>query len=247
MNTKKIVSLTMAGMMLAATQVSAFAATNTATKITSTYKAIDIDVLVPKTGSAYINPYGLPYELDDTVKSTITGQSITTMPLAIVNQTGVKLDVGATVTGTLKSGSDMKLLTAAPTTTDTSKSAYMYLEAALTTLDKEAIQAATDTEPASVKKDSLYPVVAAWTEDSEVEASAPLVVGTTAKTADAPLVTLAAATKNSDGALEVSSGGIAMFRLNGEVVKKPKTDWTTKDGVDVAIAFTFTPNTEEDG
>lgn len=39
----------------------------------------------------------------------------------------------------------------------------------------------------------------------------------------------------------VAPGGYAPFRLTGDAVTNPTEEWNEKDGIDVTIAFTFTP------
>ena len=40
---------------------------------------------------------------------------------------------------------------------------------------------------------------------------------------------------------EVAEGGYAPFRLTGDAVKNPTDAWNTRDGINVMVAFTFTP------
>ena len=40
---------------------------------------------------------------------------------------------------------------------------------------------------------------------------------------------------------KVAPGGYAPFRLTGDAVASPTDEWTTDDGIDVRIAFTFKP------
>lgn len=124
MKAKKLISTILASAMALSMAVPAFAST---TKISALYQAITIDVTVPTTGTAVVNPYGLPLDVtakvnvlgDDgtatgdtrNLTGSISGQGITTTtPLALVNKTTVDLDVNATVTGTVKG--NLKLINA---------------------------------------------------------------------------------------------------------------------------------------
>ena len=40
---------------------------------------------------------------------------------------------------------------------------------------------------------------------------------------------------------EVAAGGYAPFRLTGDAVKSPTDPWNSMDGINVTVAFTFTP------
>ena len=40
---------------------------------------------------------------------------------------------------------------------------------------------------------------------------------------------------------EVAKGGYAQFRLAGDAVRTPTSEWNESDGIDVMIAFTFKP------
>lgn len=246
MKLKRLAALGLCSCLSFAMTVPAFAATTpNSTKITATFQEIPISVTVPPTATAIINPYGLPYDVksDDGegVAASISGQEITTVPAAIVNKCGTKLDVGATVIGTVNTNSTMKLLSAAPDEDSEVKSAYMYLEMKATDLTQSAID-----DKGAVLMDSLAPVAKDWAVDTSNTNI--VVVGTKAMSneEDTPLATLAAATKNKSGEYEVAAGGIALFRLSGKTVKKPKVAWDKNDKVTVDVAFTFSPNTTPD-
>jgi len=235
MKLKKLIALGLCSSVAMAMTVPAFAATTSnQTKITATYAEPVIKVKVPTTGTAIINPYKLPYSLgkDGDTDITISGQQIATKPLALVNTGDTALDVNATVTGVI--GGDMKLVTAAPSDTETAKNAYMYLE--FKTEDSLVSKVESGTVPAA----ELAKAAKDWSGDP-VEDN--MVVVCTKSTTKDKIITLAAA--NADGT--VQDGGIAMYRLSGSVVKAPKIAWTTKDKVDVTVAFTFEPSEEASG
>ena len=246
MNTmkKRILSSVLAVAAAASMAVPAFAAGNE-TEITGTYEEVEIKVLVPATATAKINPYALDIELEDTSKTKISGQQIVTDPAAIVNQSSMNLGVSASVLGTIKTGSDLKFATAstkgsgtegsddyvAPATT---KSAFVYLQ--MKTADGLA-NSDIDTTKNEVKVDSLAPKVAAWNDAFDAEKD--IVVGTKSASKE-NMVTLKPATGGTSKN-EVVDGGIAMFRLSGDCVTAPKTDWVETDGFTVNVAFTFAP------
>ena len=148
----RVLSGAMAGVLAMSLAVPAFAADNTTT-VTGTYKAVTIDVTVPETGVAFINPYALEIEVPESEGSTtnvrISGQQIVSAPMAIQNKTAMDLSVSATVTGEVDlTKTDMKLATSTTKGTGaegdadyvapaTGKSAFVYLQA----------KPATDTLP----------------------------------------------------------------------------------------------------
>jgi len=233
---KKIMSMALAGALALSLSVPAFAGNST--KITGTYSEIPIEVTVPTTGTAQINPYGLAVKLDDT--SSITGSKIVTKPLAIVNKSEMKLDVNATVTGEVKgnfkfAAADAKFEGEGALTTN---SALVFLQMKASELKNADLDSAA-TAICGIDAAKLNAEVAGWTAATEPEAK-DLVVSTKATSSEEAMITLTAA--NEDG--EVQEGGIALFRLAGNVVANPKTAWAKSDGFTTTVAFTFTVNTE---
>jgi hypothetical protein len=250
---KKVVSLVLAAAMAASLSVTAFAAdededtsgqqtntdttpaveevtTNRSMTVSGNYQAVDIAVVVPTTGSVIINPYALPVAIsDDTSVSKVSAQ-IVTKPLAIKNRSAVKLDVNVSATATVKN--NLTLATAAVTpSSETKTTAFVYL-AAKTAADTTGAELALAKEYATV----TWPTYGASTK------------GTLALKADNAVTqtgftTLAAATEE-DGAFKAyGTGSIALIGLTGSVAQNPTEAWTSKDGLSVKIAFTFTPNT----
>lgn len=133
MKTKKLAALGLSAALSLSLTSPAFAASNKTTKITGTYQEVPIAVTVPTTGTATINPYGLPVKVMGTATTdpkelaSISGQKITTMPMAIYSKTEVGLLVGATVTGEIK-GENLKLAAAAIPDGTTTNTALVYLE-----------------------------------------------------------------------------------------------------------------------
>lgn len=245
---KRVLSCVMAGVLAVSMAVPAFAtaspspAPNTSTNITGAYVDIVIDVNVPTTGEAQVNPYGLPVKLDDDGTNKITGEQIVTKPLLLVNNSDSNLNVSASVTATAKG--DLRFAAAAPTASDTYKSAFVYLQMKPTAL--KAANKANDGADniQGLRPDDVNGVFENWKQD--YAAAKDLVLnGTSAATKD-KMVTLAAATISTTGGTTTvtwNEGSIAAFRLAGKVNANPKEAWVTRDGFTAAIAFTFKPDT----
>lgn len=242
----RIFSGLMAGILAVSLAVPAFATPNTSTTIEGTYADIVIDVNVPTTGTAQVNPYGLPVKLDDAGTDKITGEQIVTKPLLLVNNSDSNLNVSASVTATAKG--DLRFAEAAPTSTDTYKTAFVYLQIKSTTL-KEANKA----NPGADNIQGLVPgdvnsVFAGWKQDYAADKD--LVLNGTRAAEKDKMATLAAATVNTTGSGQTATttvtwneGSIAAFRLAGKINANPKDPWVVRDGFTAAIAFTFKPDT----
>lgn len=219
-NTKRLASAAVAGVMALSMTAPAFAASETS--ITGSYRAITLNVTVPTTGSAIINPYGLPFDIGD---STITGQQITTgAPLLIQNKSAVPLSVSASAIGQVKGNF---LFSAADPASDVlTKSGHVVLQ--MFPADGVTEANATDTDILNAKFAALPEASADPTKD--------ITVGTTAASANDILLLRSG---NADG--ELVDGGAAFFRLGGKVVKNPTVAWAAADGFTVKIAFTFEP------
>lgn len=102
---------------------------------------IKIEVVVPASGNIYINPNRLPIEVD----ASIENKQIISDSLAIENLSDVPLSVSVEVTGTIKSGSDLRLASESTVGEDTTaKRAFMFFE----------IQSASD--PSAVTWSNVY-------------------------------------------------------------------------------------------
>lgn len=256
---KRILPLALAVLMAMSVAVPAFAADgeteakNTETKIDSSFKAADIDVFVPETGTAYINPLGLPVKLDDDNK--IVGQQIVTTPMFLVNNGDTAMKVSATVTGAITPSADptipaMKFVTSAAaitgeqtgTTTvtrETGKAGFIYFQMATTRLEDDPYDDDGFT-------DEAYEAIAGWNQ-AYSEKDIVLQNGKAVKSA-ASMVTLSAATitpgsSGGDPTITYNPGSIAMFRLAGLLVEEPKTPWDANDKFSASVAFTFKPDT----
>lgn len=274
MKAKKLAALGLSAALSLSLASPAFASSNKTTKITGTYQEIPIAVTVPTTGTATINPYGLPVKVMGTAATnpkelaSISGQKITTMPMAIYSKTEVGLLVGATVTGEIK-GENLKLAAAPIPDGTTTNTALVYLETKAST-QGEAKLAKADSETkfgpfegwdsaSSAVDTAVVNEVKNWAATTyDANARNQILVGTTTKTKDAIGYLTAAKDTGSydasgvfdadssgtkDGALDLQKGGAMWFRLAGDVVANPKTAWTRADGVTVTVAFTFTPTT----
>ena len=259
MKTKRIAATALSAVMAMSLTVPAFAGAtkpNTETEITGTYKEAIIDVLVPQTGTAFINPYGLGTSV---TKSTgaevqIKGQ-IVTAPMYIVNNSGLDLDVGAVITPALGENATMKLATASTNGTPdkdetdadyvapaTAKSAYVIAQGVASAV------ASTGDELADADIDKIldeYALDATW---AAAESSAPLTVSSTgvAKPVEVTkFATLKKATLDTTGTItKHEAGSVMLYRLTGDCVKSPKDAWAESDTFTVNMAFTFSPAEE---
>lgn len=232
MNGKKILSLALSGVLAASLAVPAFA---TSTNITGAYEDIEIAVLVPTTGTAQINPYGLPVKLT-TANKSIVNEQVVTKPLAIANKSEVDLAVSASVVAT--PNGDLKFVEAAPTAGDTSKSAFVYLQMKS---DRTLAEAGLNTEKTGFTDTVLDTAAAAWKQDYNANKDLVLNGRETGSSKD-NMVFLKKAS-STGGNVSIQAGGGAMFRLSGSVVSNPREAWTESDGFNATVAFTFRPDT----
>ena len=165
----------------------------------------EISVTVPSSAEVFINPYRIPI----TIESDESTAQIVSTPACIENKSAVPISITATVTGTIKEGSDMGLYSYSTQGQElTSKRAFVYLE----------MQAATSTRPADANWDSEY----------DVEKHVAIRAGVARTKKD--MVTIAQADQPKH---------FGAFRLAGDCVPTPRKPWTAADGIDVEIAFTF--------
>ncbi len=241
----RILSGAMAGVLAMSLAVPAFAAGGTpapaaanTTEIDGAYQAVTIDVVVPATGNATINPYGLPIEVPKSAggKVTFENQKIMTAPTAAIkNKMKINLTVKAAVTGAVKELTDadaipMKLASEALTADTTAKSVFAYVQA----------KPSTSTGDDTAVPDKLIDEYAAWKQDYSADTDILVKAGTVTKE---NFVTLKAAKMDTtSGAFsEYNAGSIALIRVAGDAVASPKDAWTTADGFTVKIAYTFAP------
>lgn len=238
----RILSGIMAGVLAVSMAVPAFATSttpvNTSTNITGSYEEIPIEVTVPQTGTAQINPYGLPIELASGDK--IVGEQIVTHPLYVVNDGEVALAVTASVTGTAKG--DLKFVASAPTDSDIYKSAFVYLQMKSSALDNSN-RASNSADPADVI--SGYDAAdasaeyAAWKQDYNADKDLVLV---NEKAVEKANMVILDGKQEVSGNMEYVAGSAAMVRLAGKVTESPRDAWSDRDGFTAAVAFTFKPD-----
>lgn len=230
----RVLSGALAGALAVTMAVPAFA---TNTVIEASYEAPTIEVTLPQTGEALINPYGMPVVLnpDDGAadQASIVGAQIVTKPLAITNDSAVDLKVSATVTATAKG--DLRLATSKPSSSDTTKSAYVYLQMTNSALDVNSQSTSTGNIGGLVAKD-LAAEVAAWEQKAYTSATDLLLSGTAAVTKDDMLVLKASDTNGAQ------VGSVGLFRLAGQVVASPRDAWAATDGFEATVAFSFKPD-----
>lgn len=205
---KKRLSLCLLLVALLAVAFPARAAENPNSKTVITAETylpdIKIEVVVPASGNVYINPNRLPVK----VGANIENKQVVSDTFCIENLSDVPLKLSVEVTGKIKSGSDMGLLSSSTTgSTTRTKKAFMYLE----------ILPASD--PSAVEWSSAF------------DAKKHVVVReSSAAKKDIAIVGAADQEKH-----------FGVFRLAGDCIQNPRSEWTAKDGVEVEVAFTFSP------
>lgn len=269
MNMKRFGSIAMASALALSLAAPAFAA-NTST-ITGAFEAVDLSVTVSQTGTALINPYGLPVNLTHTegsgnnattsIDGTISGEQITTAaPLTIVNASSVALAVSATVTGEATGNavlvSDLSTGVTTGENANTPKNIVARFEAfpapgidgeiianltSTTDNDKYAAQAALNEAFAALKSEDA--VLTAPVLEAGDDGNGTAATGT---------LVLREGDVSDPDAPVAQDGSVAFFRLAGEVVKNPTDAWTAAnstatppvvaDGFEATIAFTFEPS-----
>lgn len=232
---KRIFSGAMAGALALSLAVPAFASGNE-TVITGSYVNTPIAVTVPTTGTAQINPYGLDVKLDDNT-SKISGNQIVTKPLAIINNSEMTLSVGATVTAEAKG--DFAFGTASTdVSTAKTKTGVVYLQVKS---DNTLEDSDLDTGDKAFKSASIDPLFEDWGEFVKpATGSKDLLLKSTAATTGTALTVLDPI-DSATGSGHEKVGGVALFRLAGEVVTSPTEGWATADGFTATIAFSFSP------
>ena len=232
---KRILSGALAGALAVSMAVPAFASNSV---LTATYQEPVITVTVPQTGDVVINPFGMPVKVGEANSKdvNIVGAQIVTKPLAIVNTGTTDLKVSASVTTETKG--DLRIATSKPSSSDTTKSAYVYLQMANSTLNKnnEATGGATDAIAGLAGAD-VAEAVAAW-EQRAYTSSTDLLLSGTAAAAKDNMLTL----KSVDAAGDIQAGSVGLFRLAGQVVASPREAWATADGFTATVAFSFRPD-----
>lgn len=244
MNKKRFGSTVMAGALALSLAAPAFAANNTSTTITGAYTDIPIAVSVPTTGTAQINPYGLPVTITKSNDTTVdlVGQQITTKPLSVKNQGTVSLDMGVSSFLVTPAG-DVSIAAAK----DGAKGIAVNLQVA--GLDDTTLAVSSDSE----NLDNL--IIDAFADEDSWANADTLAAPNFAKGATASTITpakqddmavLGAVTPKSEG-FTYGKTSIALFRLTGDLAEEPVNagaadPWKETDGFSAAIVFKFTPH-----
>ena len=242
MNTKRFASTVMAGVLTLSLAVPAFAASTqpkNSTVVEGTYKEIPIAVEVPTTGTAQINPYGLPVTITKSDDKTVSlvGQKITTQPLSIKNQGTTKLDVNASVTVATKG--DVSI----GTTAGTDKTIAVSLEVA--PMSDDTLAVASDSEKLADLLIDKFADAASWKNAAKVNVTAADTAADSANT----LAVLGAVTPKAEG-FNYSKNSIALFRLTGDLAAEPEDTsgaadpWKETDGFTATVVFKFTPHAD---
>lgn len=155
-----------------------------------------------------------PYRMPVQIGGEESDAQIVCSPAYILSTSDIPLKVGVTVTGSVYPNSDLTLVSTPTNGAGNSKNAFVYFEVQQTSID-----------------DWEY---VRW--DSTFDAAKHINVTTTAQTRRA-MVTLPPLTL--DG--ELPENAYAWFRLAGDAARAPATEWSTNDGINVTVAFTFTP------
>jgi hypothetical protein len=243
LNHKKVLSLALATAMAASLSIPAYASTNNNAsssttsnrdlEITGAYQAVSIAVVVPTSGTVIINPYALPVSISSQTGGSKVSKQIVTKPLAIQNQSEVKLDVNVSATATVKG--NLTLATGAVSTTEKKNSAFLYVDLETTTLTSAAD---ADVHAAYANQ--------SWTDYSTTATNVLALKADTTVTKNAMVTLAKPALDASDAYTGPAAGSIAFVGLNGSCAQNPTEAWTANDGVTVKMAFTFTPNTSAD-
>lgn len=256
MKIRKVISLGLASVMSLSLSAAIFAADppNMETVFTSTYSKPDIKVTVPQTGTVALNPLGLDIDFGDGTDPSliIKGQQIVTTPTVVVNNSGMDLSVGASISTKIEGTTPLKLTATqealvgngkADTASDyvgpkTDKSAFVFFQMNPTTLtDASVIE---DINKDAVKWSYDY-TEAANAEGTIVPKAGCLVLNATKVVKGENLVTLKAADVANSA---LKSGSIAQMRLCGKMVKSParaENAWAEDDKLIATVTFTFSP------
>lgn len=249
MNMKRFASTVMAGVLTLSLVTPAFATSNVV--ITGTYEDIDIAVEVPTTGTAQINPYGLPVTIDKSDRTSVdlVDQKFTTQPMSIKNQSSIPLEIGASVTAVPKGDVEIKTTVAAA-----DKGKQISLELQVAALNDSALAVPTTDRTLEDKLIDKFAAEATWAGLTTANKGMFPAAAKGATTAPTPtscpgLATVGAATIEGN-IITYGPKSIALFRLGGFLNEAPeKTEnskqvpdpWATADGFEATIAFTFKP------
>lgn len=255
MKMKRFGAAVMSGVMALSLTATAFASANV--EITGTYEEMEIAVVVPDSGEAQINPYGLPVEItkSDRSKVQIANEQITSPVLAIRNQSTTPLNVNVSSFLVTPKG-EMAIGTAK----DTGKTAKVELEVAPLNDASLAVLTTAKIDDILIDKfadDSTWSGLAAANKLAAPAYAAGATTAPPPAKTTTPLAVIRAAAPSTDaadaGKLKYDAKSIALFRLKGDLAADPvKTGggdnpWAAADGFTASIVFTFKPATAEGG
>ncbi len=179
--------------------------------ITATTRLPVVEVTVPSVGNVYLNPFQLPVD----VNGEYTNEQVISYPLYVSSESDAPLQVDVQVTGAVKPKSDMTLASSSTKgSSSKDKMAFVYFE----------MHSSRSYDPYDVEWDAAY----------DASKHIPVLTGGASKT---NVVTLSPLGMYG----EPVAGSYAAFRLTGDAIVSPASAWTSQDGIDVTIAFTFTP------
>lgn len=268
-NMKRFGSVVMAGAMALSLVVPAFAeaaeSVNTSTEVTGGYVTIPISVLVPTSGSAQINPYGLPVVVGAKADGTnieVVGEQISNVPMYVTNYGTTDLDMDASLAVVPKGGVIIKDdYDVTNPGADTGKQMKVTLQVAAQ--NDHAFAKGVEDESLIVALYEKYAADGTWNAATELvapDAASPTATVTPTKSTDTgnttPMATLGAATVNGE-AITYGDDSIALFRLKGEMNAEPvksvsgggteEDPWVEADGFTATIVFKFKPHTTAGG
>ena len=162
---------------------------------------------------AYGEVYINPLGLTVYVGEGYSSAEIITVDSSLANWSDVQLQMDVTVTSSVKPDSSMSLASSPTKGEGTDKRAFIYFE----------IVQVSD------------PYYAKWEKTYDPDKHIALVNGGAVSKTNVMILPA----RDMDGS--VAKGGYAAFRLTGDLVKRPTVPWNAIDGVNVTIAFTFTP------
>lgn len=228
---KKILSFVLASAMLVGSALTVSAADLTDAATLGAGQEIEgsgevsiptLKVTVPTTLNFVVNPFQI--EVKDDSDAVLGKTQIISAPQEIVNGSDVAVAVNVKELTTKDVGEGIIIETAALTTKNTGKSAFLYLE---------VVEGAADTA----------------TFASSYNKSAGQVIIPNSEAKDAKGKDIAKASK--DAVVTLQAGSVtetkAAFKLGGQVVANPvdadgnAAPWTTSDTFKIAFKFTFTP------
>lgn len=172
-----------------------------------------IDVLVPANVNVLINPLELPVSIGDGVYT----DQILCSPAYILSKSDIPLKVDVSLKGQVYPDSNMTLVSSPTYGSGTAKKAFVYFE--------------------MQRSDWEYPELVQW--DPAYDSAKHIVIenGVTKRKND--FVTLPPYTDGMYGL--PPEDAYVWFRLSGDTVTDPTSEWNEKDGLSVTVTFTFTP------